>query len=625
YEKQEEGAKQPAVERKKKNFHNVRKRPARDYDGVDPSFAATLEGSMTAGQSQIDAETTIAGHTHGRLESLLRGARTDECREEILTEYEYYMGAQALERALPFEGQKFTSQCKNPKDRPEVPETGLIDPEEVRLVYVLLAHDEPAQVVRLVNTLDDAPGRDRTWFIIHIDTKAEEVQQELLKVFMDRSNVIIMEEGRLDVAWGGFNVVQASLNAVALALEREIPFHWLWILSGTTYPIVSNNAIRQKLSSHHPESIFMEVKPSVHSPASTTWHYFVECDSALHRIGRNLYPRGLDMYVGSQWLAMPPSAARWLMEDTDLVPQYSEYAKHIVVADENFLPTMIKNSPLCANLVTSNQVHVQFDRYEHTLDREDRRMDKCLMPNPDHCGRSPATMTVDYLSVLEHSGMLFARKFDPQDTEMFDVLDEIRDGGQPWRMGPTFNFVSIQSSSSSSTSTTEGEAMCLTLDKSHSRQQSGGGASSRNEARMEKCSESPDPSQIFRLGPCSSDGALALGEGGKGFMQSSRGKASGRAPSCSIMSSKRACLDLLGESSDYGAPAIAFGCHNRWNQFFSFGEGPLEGHLLPTIPAHLAMGDDDAGETLCLEGVDNGAEGVVLKTAKCSPDRCERK
>lgn len=57
------------------------------------------------------------------------------------------------------------------------------------------------------------------------------------------------------MAWGGFNVVQASLNAVALALEREIPFHWLWILSGTTYPIASNDAIREKLSSHHPEAV----------------------------------------------------------------------------------------------------------------------------------------------------------------------------------------------------------------------------------------------------------------------------------------------------------------------------------------------------------------------------------
>ena len=34
------------------------------------------------------------------------------------------------------------------------------------------------------------------------------------------------------------------------------------------------------------------------------------------------------------------------------------------------------------------------------------------MKNRNHCGRSPTTMTVDYLPVLELSGDLFARKFD---------------------------------------------------------------------------------------------------------------------------------------------------------------------------------------------------------------------
>lgn len=54
----------------------------------------------------------------------------------------------AQERALPFEGDKFTSQCADATDRPAVPPTGLLDPEEVKLVYVVLAHEEPAQVVR---------------------------------------------------------------------------------------------------------------------------------------------------------------------------------------------------------------------------------------------------------------------------------------------------------------------------------------------------------------------------------------------------------------------------------------------------------------------------------------------
>ena len=49
---------------------------------------------------------------------------------------------------MPFEGEKFTPQCKDPDTRPEVPETGLIDPQEVRLVYVILAHDHPTQTIR---------------------------------------------------------------------------------------------------------------------------------------------------------------------------------------------------------------------------------------------------------------------------------------------------------------------------------------------------------------------------------------------------------------------------------------------------------------------------------------------
>lgn len=49
---------------------------------------------------------------------------------------------------------------------------------------------------RLVNALDDTSGRERTWFVIHIDTKAEDMQKEMLEAFMDRPNVIVMEEGR---------------------------------------------------------------------------------------------------------------------------------------------------------------------------------------------------------------------------------------------------------------------------------------------------------------------------------------------------------------------------------------------------------------------------------------------
>lgn len=51
------------------------------------------------------------------------------------------------------------------------------------------------------------------------------------------------------------------------------------------------------------------------------------------------------------------------------------------------------------------------------------------------------------LDLFPFFSRLFARKFDPKDTEVFDVLDRVRNGEQPWRKGPTFDFISIRSSS----------------------------------------------------------------------------------------------------------------------------------------------------------------------------------
>ncbi|CAM9360394.1 unnamed protein product, partial [Choristocarpus tenellus] len=201
------------------------------------------------------------------------------------------------ERSLPFEIDRFFSQCRDP-DMPTPPPEGKgLEPDDIRLAYVLLVHESPQQVIRLINALDET-DHGGTWFVVHVDAKAELMQQEVLSAMEGRPNVIVMtEKSRLSVSWGGFNVVQATLNAIELAVEREIPFHWLWILSGTTYPIASNREIRAKLAGFPPDSIFMESRTPPHHPASTAWHYFVECDNALHRIGRNVLPRDLSMCV----------------------------------------------------------------------------------------------------------------------------------------------------------------------------------------------------------------------------------------------------------------------------------------------------------------------------------------
>jgi Core-2/I-Branching enzyme len=133
----------------------------------------------------------------------------------------------------------------------------------------------------------------------------------------------------------------------------------------------------------------------------------------------------MHMYVGSQWFTIPHHVVLWLLNDP-LPQQYQSYARYVVVADENYFATLISNSPYCANIVRKKNLFLLFDKWENelsTVHLRDQR--KCLSPDPDHCGRSPSTLTSKFKNLLEVSHALFARKFDPNDIESLSLLSTI--------------------------------------------------------------------------------------------------------------------------------------------------------------------------------------------------------
>jgi len=68
-----------------------------------------------------------------------------------------------------------------------------------------------------------------------------------------------------------------------------------------------------------------------------------------------------------------------------------------------------------------------FDQWENEQDLSKRDQRKCMMPDPNHCGRSPTTLGLDYIDVLELSGDFFARKFvDAYDSRVKDAIDASR-------------------------------------------------------------------------------------------------------------------------------------------------------------------------------------------------------
>ena len=88
-----------------------------------------------------------------------------------------------------------------------------------------------------------------------------------------------------------------------------------------------------------------------------------------------------------------------------------------MVADENFFATLLKNSPLCRAHENTNLVHVQFDQWEHDKASHQVRANaaKCLMPNPNHCGRSPTVNTLEYFPVLQLADDLFIQFEDTKE------------------------------------------------------------------------------------------------------------------------------------------------------------------------------------------------------------------
>lgn len=158
------------------------------------------------------------------------------------------------------------------------------------------------------------------------------------------------------------------------------------------------------------------MKPII--PDHRAWHYFVECDDALHRIYRlpplSSNTHGVDLHTSSQWFIISREFAEYFATASDLpetfVYEYIQYAEHVVVADEHFFGTVLRHTEFCTKHHNSNFLYLQFDRWESDMPTFERDPRKCVMVDPDKCGRSPTSLTIDDLVPMEISGALFARK-----------------------------------------------------------------------------------------------------------------------------------------------------------------------------------------------------------------------
>jgi hypothetical protein len=306
----------------------------------------------------------------------------------------------------------------------------------MRVVYIVVSHRNPGQVLRLVSALKEGPGAE-------VLVRHGEPGARLDPRALEELGAHSLDDG-IDVQWGELSHFRMLLRALEQALEAHDP-EWVVVLSGQDYPIRPLHEVEAFLASAKEDAFLQDAweLDTSRFPGPPEDEFFLRYAYRHFKVPgwlprppgrlrpllyRRDLPQGLPSRIGirrtclpfdseyrcfvsADWLTVRRRAARILIdaarEDRRLMSHY----RRSVIPAESFFATVLMNAP-------GLQVA-----------RESRRFVSFAGPGVPH----PEVLTTGDLNRVLDSGMDFARKFDSDiDSEVLDRLDDHRRGaGSP--------------------------------------------------------------------------------------------------------------------------------------------------------------------------------------------------
>lgn len=221
--------------------------------------------------------------------------------------------------------------------------------------FLVLAHSDPAGLYRLLSRI--AP---HARVFVHLDRKAKIEDYARCRA----SDNVHFVENRVDVKWGGFSMVEATINLIQAALSSGQDFSHLVLISGSCYPIAPIEETVEQLG-NEPERnyikyIDMRESPDHYMKSVERFHFFDFFDSrkgsSFNRIVRALLqkafspikrkvPEGLVPYFGSQWWALSHACCSYILDKYEKDAQLRAFWRFTLAPDEHFFHTIVGNSP----------------------------------------------------------------------------------------------------------------------------------------------------------------------------------------------------------------------------------------------------------------------------------------
>jgi hypothetical protein len=290
--------------------------------------------------------------------------------------------------------------------------------------FVLLTHNKPAQIIRLLKTLNYMFN----WPPIawHHDFTQCTLPPEAFT-----QNVSLVRP-HLRTGWGRFSVIDAMLKALELLFELSDPPRWFVLLSGADYPIRSADNILSDLRSS-PYDAHINHEDILYKRYQRAWHE--ECYNrycvkkfSIPFVSRRVnltyrtltlrnpwlsapfipFSRDFHCFAGEHWFSANSEAAKLILDyhktKLSLATHYRQLETFgTIVPEESYYQTILGNQ---------RKLKVSQNSLRYVVWSED--------------GVGPKILGLEDLDNMLASSAHFARKFDmEEDSAVLDKLDAI--------------------------------------------------------------------------------------------------------------------------------------------------------------------------------------------------------
>lgn len=275
----------------------------------------------------------------------------------------------------------------------------------MKLAVLIQCHHKPEQLIDLIKQL----SHPDICFFVHIDKKSD------ISIFnlSEFANVYILPDSmRVDVRWGDFSQVEATLNLLDYSMKHGKYDHYC-LLSGQDFPIVSTNDIinflEENLSSNFIDvscdniglSNFFKKRMDIiypncllkrdifHKILKRCWVIITGGFDHTFSVFKRKDIAGYNFYFGSSWWCINNDFAEYIFSYIENNKEYVSMYKLSVCSDESFFQTLLMNSEFA-----------------------DTRKDYLHYIDWSLGGNNPKVLTVEDLDKIYDSKKFFIRKID---------------------------------------------------------------------------------------------------------------------------------------------------------------------------------------------------------------------